>query len=52
MKQVLVIQHEDDAPLGYLGEWLADAEVAVEVVKPYLGQKLPENLKGFSGLLS
>lgn len=47
----LVIQHEDDAPLGYLGEWLADAEVAVEVFKPYSGQKLPENLKGYSGLV-
>lgn len=48
---VLVIQHEDDAPLGYLGEWLSGAEVAVEVVKPYLGQKVPKDLQGFSGLI-
>jgi GMP synthase (glutamine-hydrolysing) len=48
---VLVIQHEDDAPLGFLGEWLSDAAVAVEVIKPYLGQKVPANLQGYSGLI-
>lgn len=48
---VLVIQHEDDAPLGYLGEWLAEADVAVKVVKPYLGEAIPSELNEFAGLI-
>ncbi len=48
---VLVIQHEDDAPLGYLGEWLIDPQVEVKVVKPYLGEAVPSNLDEYSGLI-
>ena len=48
---VLVIQHEDDAPLGYLGEWLNQSEVAVKVFKPYLGEKLPNELTDYSGVI-
>jgi GMP synthase (glutamine-hydrolysing) len=48
---VLVIQHEDDAPLGYLGEWLKESEIEVKVVKPYLGEPVPEVLNEFSGLI-
>lgn len=48
---VLVIQHEEDAPLGYLGEWLTESGISVDVVKPYLGQKVPQSLAGYSGLI-
>ena len=50
-KTVLVIQHEDDAPLGYLGEWLVESEVSVEVIQPYKGDLVPANLDNYSGLI-
>ena len=48
---VLVIQHEDDAPLGYLGEWLEESDVTVKVVKPYLGEQVPAQLDDYAGLI-
>ena len=48
---VLVIQHEDDAPLGYLGEWLQEAGIETKVLKPYLGDSIPSSLQDFSGVI-
>ncbi|MFD1535774.1 type 1 glutamine amidotransferase [Nonomuraea guangzhouensis] len=37
--RITVIQHEADAPLGYLGGWLGPV---CDVVRPYLGEEIPE----------
>ncbi|WP_250564297.1 type 1 glutamine amidotransferase [Sphaerisporangium fuscum] len=42
MKQrVLIIEHEADAGLGFFAGWLAEAGLSYDVVRPYLGEKLP-----------
>jgi GMP synthase (glutamine-hydrolysing) len=37
--RITVIEHEADAPLGYLAGWLG---VPCDVVRPYLGDEVPE----------
>src|SRR5687767_8916337 len=37
--RITVIEHEAEAGLGYLGGWLG---LACDVVRPYLGEKVPE----------
>ncbi|MGR6921753.1 type 1 glutamine amidotransferase [[Actinomadura] parvosata] len=37
--RITVIEHEAEAGLGYLAQWLG---VACEVVRPYLGEEVPE----------
>ncbi|MEV1173097.1 type 1 glutamine amidotransferase [Nonomuraea sp. NPDC049784] len=36
--RITVIEHEAEAGLGYLGEWLG---LACDVVRPYLGEEIP-----------
>lgn len=36
--RITVIEHEADAPLGYLGGWLGPV---CDVVRPYLGEEIP-----------
>ncbi|WP_433441551.1 type 1 glutamine amidotransferase [Nonomuraea sp. CA-141351] len=36
--RITVIEHEPEAGLGYLGEWLG---LACDVVRPYLGEEIP-----------
>ena len=36
--RITVIEHEADAPLGYLGGWLGPV---CDVVRPYLGEEVP-----------
>ena len=48
---VLVVQHEDQAPLAWLGEWLTEAGVHLDVRRPYAGDELPATLAGFAGLV-
>ncbi|MGW5358688.1 type 1 glutamine amidotransferase [Actinopolymorpha pittospori] len=48
--RLLVVQHEDDCPLGWFGRWLAEGGIAVDVVRPYAGDPLP-GLDGHAGLL-
>jgi GMP synthase (glutamine-hydrolysing) len=48
---LLVVEHEDDAPPGWFGEWLTDAGAVLDVRRPYAGQPLPADLHGHSGLL-
>ncbi|GII60070.1 aminotransferase [Sphaerisporangium krabiense] len=40
--RVLIIEHETDAGLGFFGEWLTGAGVTPEVVRPFLGEELPD----------
>ncbi|MEU9885389.1 type 1 glutamine amidotransferase [Sphaerisporangium sp. NPDC051011] len=39
--RVLIIEHEAEAGPGFFGEWLAAAGTRPEVVRPYLGEKVP-----------
>jgi GMP synthase (glutamine-hydrolysing) len=48
---VLVVQHEDQAPLAWLGEWLTEAGVHLDVRRPYAGDELPATLTGYAGLV-
>ena len=45
------MQHEDDAPPAWLGEWLAGAGLELDVRRPYAGDDLPTSLLGFAGLV-
>jgi len=48
---LLVVQHESMAPAGWLGEWLAEAGVGLDVRRPYAGDPLPADLSGHVGML-
>jgi GMP synthase (glutamine-hydrolysing) len=41
---LLVIQHEDDCPPDWFGEWLADADVRLDVRQGHLGDEVPTAL--------
>jgi GMP synthase (glutamine-hydrolysing) len=49
--RLLVIQHEDDCPPGWLGEWLEDAGVGLTVVHGHRGEPVPASTAGYDGLL-
>ncbi|GAA3445567.1 type 1 glutamine amidotransferase [Planomonospora venezuelensis] len=40
--RITVIEHETAAGLGFFAEWLAGAGAGCEVVRPYLGEAVPE----------
>ncbi|MGV9776390.1 type 1 glutamine amidotransferase [Streptosporangium sp. NPDC003464] len=40
--RITVIEHEADAGLGFFAGWLAAAGAGCEVVRPYLGEAVPE----------
>ena len=48
---ILVVQHQTDCPLGWMGEWLADAGAVLDVRRPHAGDALPADLSGHGGLL-
>jgi GMP synthase (glutamine-hydrolysing) len=48
---VLVVEHETDAPAGWMGEHLEALGVSLEVVRPYAGDVLPDDLGDHAGLL-
>lgn len=48
---MLVVEHEEGAPAGWLGEWLVDAGVDLDVRRPYAGDVLPADLSAHQGLL-
>lgn len=49
--RLLVIQHEDDAPAAWFGEWLAAEGIDLTVVCGHRGEPVPESLTGYGGLL-
>lgn len=49
-KKVLFIQHGDPDKPGLLGEVLRNSGIAMEVLRPDLGQIVPSRLMGYSGL--
>jgi GMP synthase (glutamine-hydrolysing) len=44
--RITVIEHEADAGLGFFAGWLTDAGAGFEVVRPYLGEAVPERAAG------
>lgn len=48
---LLVVEHEAQCPPGWMGEWLAEAGLPVDVRRPYVGDPLPTGLADHSGLL-
>jgi GMP synthase-like glutamine amidotransferase len=47
----LVIENDPTDDIRRLGDWLRAAGLALEVVRPYAGDPLPENLDGYAGLV-
>lgn len=39
--RALVVQHEPEAGAGWLGDWLTDAGVSLQVCHPYAGEPVP-----------
>jgi GMP synthase (glutamine-hydrolysing) len=50
-KRVLFIQHSDVDRPGLLGETLFESGFPLDVIRPDLGQPVPEALNGFAGLV-
>jgi GMP synthase (glutamine-hydrolysing) len=48
---LLVVEHEAQCPPGWLGEWLDEAGLALDVRRPYLGDALPSALDDHCGAL-
>jgi GMP synthase (glutamine-hydrolysing) len=49
--RVLVVQHQDDCPPAWIGRWLVEAGCRLDVLHPYKGDDLPEDLAGHDGYL-
>ncbi len=48
---LLVVEHEAQCPAGWIGEWLLEAGVDLDVRRPYAGDRLPRDLAGHGGML-
>ena len=51
MPTVLVVEPDPSDPIGPLGDWLRDAGLALDIVRPHQGHRLPEDLSGYDGLV-
>lgn len=51
MASVLVVQHEDDCPPAWVGDWLVEAGCSLDVRRPYAGDELPADLLEHDALL-
>lgn len=47
----MVVEHEAQCPVGWMGEWLAEAGCPIDLRRPYVGDPLPAGLDGHAGLL-
>jgi GMP synthase-like glutamine amidotransferase len=47
----LVIENDPSDDLRRLGEWLAEAELPLTVLRPHAGDALPDDLDGYAGLV-
>lgn len=48
---LLVVEHEAQCPPGWMGEWLAEAGVALDVRRPHAGDALPTDLSRHLGMV-
>ena len=51
MPTVLVVEPDASDPSGPLGDWLRDAGLILDIVRPHLGDCLPLDLGGYAGLV-
>lgn len=51
MARLLVVQHEPDAPVAWLGEWWTALGLELDVVRGDLGEPVAEHLAGHDGLV-
>ncbi len=49
--RLLVIQHEDDAPAAWFGDWLEAAGIGLVVVGGHRGEPVPDSVSEYDGLL-
>lgn len=49
--RLLVVEHEDDADLGLVGQRLREHPIEIVEVGPHTGNAVPSSLEGFSGLI-
>jgi GMP synthase (glutamine-hydrolysing) len=49
--RLLVIQHEDEAPLGWFDSWFAAAGAESHAVAAHRGEPVPTSLDGYDGLV-
>ncbi len=50
-RPILVVEHEDQCPPGWMGEWLLEAGCAIDVRRPYTGDALPDDLAAHAGMM-
>jgi len=48
---VLVVEPDASDPIGSLGNWLREAGLVLEIVRPHQGDHLPQDLCGHDGLV-
>ncbi len=48
---VLVVEHEVDCPPGWIGDWLEEEGLRLDVRRPYRGDPLPDDCRAHAGLL-
>ncbi len=49
--RILFIQHEDDCPPEWFGEWFDQAGLHYDVARCHRGDAVPEDLSGYDGLV-
>lgn len=49
--RVLVVQHEDDCPVGMIEPWLERAGLLCDVLRAHEGRALPASLAGYAALV-
>ena len=48
---LLLVQNESECPPGWVGQWLTEVDVPLDVRQPYAGDPLPDDLARHAGLL-
>ena len=51
MQPVLVVEHEEQCPPAWMGEWLSEAGCDLDVRRPYRGDSLPADLARHQSLV-
>jgi GMP synthase (glutamine-hydrolysing) len=49
--RLLIIQHEDDCPPAWFGEWFHEAGIGFHVVRGHRNEVVPDDLEGYTGLV-
>ena len=49
--RVLVVQHDDECPPAWVGDWLLAAGCTVDVRRPYAGEEMPADLSAHEAMV-